>query len=127
MQARQVRSDRFAQFDDAEIVRVERFAARKRGGRLFANERRRDFIRLAEPEWQHRGSSMPAFATSRICDATSERMAARAVGVEGAEADIESISREAPLILRRGEFRQAYPGAAMAVRVATTRVHHMVS
>src|SRR3954447_19966252 len=54
MQARQVRSDRFAQFDDAKIVRVEGFAARKRGGRLFANERRRNFIRLAEPEWQHR-------------------------------------------------------------------------
>src|SRR5205814_6170084 len=64
--------------------------------------------------------------SSRICDATSEPMAARAIGVEGAESDIEAIGREAPLILRAGEFRQAYCGAAMAVGVATTRVHHMV-
>ena len=52
VQPRDVGADGLTQLGDAEVVRVERFAARERCGRLIANERRRDFIGLAEPERQ---------------------------------------------------------------------------
>jgi len=51
MQARYVSGDRLTQLGNAQVVRIERFTARERGGCLVANERRRDFIGLhAYPE-----------------------------------------------------------------------------
>src|SRR5437762_9308560 len=52
MEARYVGGDCLTQLGNAEVVRVEGFAARERGRRLVANERRRDFIGFAEPERQ---------------------------------------------------------------------------
>jgi hypothetical protein len=53
MQSRHVPRDRRAKLGDAEILRIERLAARERSGRRVANERRRDLIGLAEPEREH--------------------------------------------------------------------------
>jgi hypothetical protein len=53
VQPRSVRRERFAQFEKAEVVRVERVAGAERIDRRVADERGRYLVGLAEPEREH--------------------------------------------------------------------------
>ena len=59
MQPRHIAGNRVAQRRDAEVLRIERFAARKRRRRGIANEAGRDLVRFAEPEGEHVGIVHP--------------------------------------------------------------------
>ncbi len=76
MQRRYVAGERIAQLGNAEILRIERFAARERRRRGLADERRRNFVRLAEPEREH-----VRIVHARIRDVADLRSADRTHGL----------------------------------------------
>ncbi len=59
MQARHVFGERMAQFRQSEVLDVECVARIQRIDRRLPNERRRHFVRLAEPERQDAGAAHP--------------------------------------------------------------------
>jgi len=101
MQARDVRRDRRAQRRDAEVLRVERLSARDRRDTRIADELRRDFVRLAEPERENVG-----VAHAFVGDVADERGGERAH--RGTRGRVESGSGvgHVRLILRRSRVWQ---------------------